>query len=242
MLKIKPLSDQLSLTLSLIAIVSAAITSYYQFFHHATEVSHFTSGVDEWPAVEGDVFQDSLSCTVTFLNSGSTPVAIVKSRLFLTSDTVFASHVFTNYAKDVDHQKNDPYKDPFNSIRKNRIHNTIHVDVNQEHLLKEQSVLSIKFSGALTDSTGFGALLKEAPLFFGSSESSGIRAGLWMLMADPYGDFSMMTIPLGLGMYDRERGSLPGELRLEKIETLTMPAFAEGSYWEKISWDHAIDG
>ena len=98
---IKLVGDRLSLTLSLVAIISAAITSYYQFFHHATLVSHFQSEIiDHWPSLEGDHYQDSIAARVTLLNSGSTPVAIVKSRLFLTSDTLYALAEFKKAAKD----------------------------------------------------------------------------------------------------------------------------------------------
>lgn len=228
---IKLVGDRLSLTLSLVAIISAAITSYYQFFHHATMVSHFQSEViDHWPSLEGDHYQDSIAARVTFLNSGSTPVAIVKSRLFLTSDTLYALAEFKNAAKE--RKPYDPYKDPYNTSRGIRNFQTRFVDVNQEYYLKEQSVHTVRFSGVLPDSSDFRELLMgSAPLYEGAGEN--LSMGLWVLFADPYGDFSMKTIPLGQGFY--RQGRFRGEFFPGTLETNRLPPFAEGSFWQKIS-------
>ena len=82
-------SERLSFSLSIVAVISAAITTYHQF-SHTTEVSFFenTFNVSAPPGfLQNGSYRDSLSGSLTFMNSGSTPVSIISSSVILHADT-----------------------------------------------------------------------------------------------------------------------------------------------------------
>ena len=78
--------------------------------------------------------------------------------------------------------------------------------------------------------------MESAPLYECAGEN--LSMGLWVLFADPYGDFSMKTIPLGQGFY--RQGRFQGEFFPGTLETIRLPPFAEGSFWQKISWENSV--
>lgn len=78
-------SERLSFSLSIIAVISAAITTFLQF-HKSTEINCIVHLVEHFPSATDRYRHDTLSFSCSFLNSGSTPVGLIDSRIFLAND------------------------------------------------------------------------------------------------------------------------------------------------------------
>ena len=79
-------SDRLSFSLSIVAIVSAAITSYYQFFYYQSDLAIRFTGCHYVPSDSSDTIRFGLRGV--FINSGTTPLTLIEHSGFLSTDTV----------------------------------------------------------------------------------------------------------------------------------------------------------
>ena len=82
-------SDSLSIFLSVVALVSAGITSYFQFFHEKTEVLvHFTQDIKLARQLSCDKQQEDPLTTIEFgsviMNSGTESIGLVQAKAILT--------------------------------------------------------------------------------------------------------------------------------------------------------------
>ena len=208
-------SERLSFSLSIVAVISAAITSYYQFFYYSTNVKYvWTSDGSNYAQCEGTTFDDSLALQITFMNEGSTPVSILKSRLYLL---------------------NPRTKNGQGNLEKSTIWGRKNPGVIYQDDLKENFYLEPKSINTLTfhtkvDSTSLMRLINAAPSATDSTWSD-LEMGVTLLLVDPYGNFSAAAISLAHPIYeldgvcaavslDLERGSIPPFVAWEALLTI----------------------
>ena len=206
-------SERLSFSLSIVAVVSAAITTYHQFYNHQTSVSYVNTTVDVNSAsVETDAFDDSLTVQLTFMNDGSTPVSIIKSRLFL----------LNNHDQNVE-----------GAIQKqlflgNSIDGVIFQDKSRPKescYLEAKSVNTLTFRSTI-DSTSMMGLVSAVPSEERTNDLSSLELGVYVLMVDPYGNFSSQAISIAEPIYDSNGTQVVNSLPLDHGR---MPPF--------VSWD-----
>lgn len=206
-------SERLSFSLSIVAVVSAAITTYHQFYNHKTSVSYVNTTVHVNSAsFETNAFDDSLTTQLTFMNDGSTPVSIIKSRLYL-----------LNHYDQIGN----------GSIEKQRllggsIDGVIFQDECQSKescYLESKSVSTLTFRSTI-DSTSLMALLRAVPSSERTNDMSSLELGVYVLMVDPYGNFSSQAISIAEPSYDSNGTHLVESLPLNHGR---MPPF--------VTWD-----
>ena len=78
-------SERLSFSLSVVAVISAAITSYYQFFYSQTGVSMQITSARY--TVNDSNGIGTLQIQGVFMNPGTVPLALTRAHGFLTNDT-----------------------------------------------------------------------------------------------------------------------------------------------------------
>ena len=169
-------SERLSFSLSIVAVISAAITTYHQFYNQSTEVSCILHHNIDFPSGGGPHINDTLAFEFTFLNSGSTPVGLIESRMFISSsDSAFESQA--SYHGD--------YGD-----------HTIQTDTwnwNQTAYFPEQSVVNVSFSTQV-DTTELRRIISIASRDDDYPELVDLTAGVWLRMVDPYGNESTKVV------------------------------------------------
>ena len=197
-------SERLSFSLSVVAVISAAITSYYQFFYYSTNVKYvWTSDGSNYAQCEGNAFDDSLALQITFMNEGSTPVSIIKSRMYLLNPRTKNGQ--GNLEKSTIWGRKNPgviYQD----------------DLKENFYLEPKSINTLTFHSKV-DSTSLMRLINAAPSATNSTLSD-LEMGVTLLLVDPYGNFSAAAISLAHPIYeldgvcpavslDLKRGSIP---------------------------------
>ena len=169
-------SERLSFSLSIVAVVSAAITTYHQFYNQSTEVSCILHHNIKFPNGGGPHFNDTLAFECTFLNSGSTPVGLIESRMFISSsDSAFESQA--------------SYIGDYGS-------HTIQTNTwnwNQTAYFPEQSVVNVSFSHQV-DTTDLRRIISIASHIDNRPEKVRLTAGVWLRMVDPFGNESTKVI------------------------------------------------
>jgi hypothetical protein len=95
-------SERLSFSLSIIAVVSAAITTYHQF-HEEIDIAFQVGMPQSAPSYGCDSFdsllilnEDTLTIPFTFVNSGTTPVGY-----FIVHDGIYVDPVATDSTHDI---------------------------------------------------------------------------------------------------------------------------------------------
>lgn len=91
-------SDRLSLSLSVVAVISATITFYYQFFYYQSDLAVRFTGCHYVPSDSSETITFGLSGV--FINSGTTPLTLVENFGFLSTDTT-RKQGFTGWAEHV---------------------------------------------------------------------------------------------------------------------------------------------
>lgn len=200
-------SERLSFSLSIVAVVSAAITSYYQFFWYKSNVEYVPHlAATQCASVTDGVFQDSLRLKMTFMNNGSTPVSVIESRLFLINSS--AKNGLGNLEKQRLFQSRPPSIDSV----------IYQVPLDENLYLNPKSVNTHTFQASI-DSMSFMNLVQSehAP---GNSSMSILEFGVYLLMVDPHGNFSKKAISViypicrldgrcGTTSLDLSAGSMP---------------------------------
>lgn len=205
-------SERLSFSLSVIAVISAAITSYYQFFYYSTNVKYvWTFDGSNFAGCKGTAFDDSLALQITFMNEGSTPVSILKSRLYLLNPRT----------------KNGQGNLEKSSIWAHEIPGVIiQDDFKEKFYLEPKSINTLTFHTKV-DSTSLMSLINAAPNATDSTMSD-LEMGVTLLLVDPYGNFSTAAISLAYPIYqldgvcgpislDLKRGSIPPFMTWEAV-------------------------
>ena len=178
-------SERLSFSLSIVAVVSAAITTYHQFYNHETSVSYVNT-THASPNI--NAYDDSLTAQLTFMNDGSTPVSIIKSRVYL-----------LNHYDQIGEGTIEKQRFLFNSIS-----GVIFQDecpTKESWYLEPKSVSTLTFSSTL-DSTSLMALIRAVPSSERIDDLSSFELGVYVLMVDPYGNYSSQAIPIAEPLYD----------------------------------------
>lgn len=213
--------DHSSFILSIFALVTAVMTTYFQFFHHATEVKIIFPDVMGTPSIPGFhfsvadslwVYQDSLILECTIMNSGSLPVAITASRLFLTALPDLENS----------HDKQGPAWGQ--SAKSN--------GTQERSYIAPQSLTTMTFKMSI-DETELARVIKVAadsgyafnPAIHGSAPTNkwlGLNAGVWLQMHDPNGLRSAQSFQaIELGYRDNGQwAAMSTESELQE-----MPAF-----------------
>ena len=174
-------SERLSFSLSIVAVISAAITSYYQFFWYNSNVEYVPHiAAIQCASVTDGVFQDSLTLKITFMNNGSTPVSVIESRLFLLNSNA------KNGLGSLEKQK------LFHRIKPSIDSVIYQVPLDENLYLNPKSVNTHTFQASI-DSISFMNLIhsEHAP---GNSSMTQLEFGVYLLMADPHGNFSKKAI------------------------------------------------
>ena len=78
-------SERLSFSLSIVAVISAAITSYFSFFHYKSDLAIRITGAYYEPSDSSDAVVFGLKGV--FINSGTTPLTMVDHFGFLSTDS-----------------------------------------------------------------------------------------------------------------------------------------------------------
>ena len=171
-------SERLSFSLSVVAVISAAITTYHQFYNQSTQVSIIPHHIISKPEATWKEVNDTIAFECTFLNSGSNPVGVIASRIFLTTDSAL-------------HRQNHEIGD--HSYDWQTIQTSFH-RWNQRGYLPAQSVVPIRFETAF-DSTSLARLVNRATIGRDSTVKV-LNAGVWLKMVDPYGQESTATVTI----------------------------------------------
>ena len=219
-------SERLSFSLSIVAVISAAITSYYQFFDQSTDIAthrkatHLRTIPNLTPK---GTFYDSIVATCTFMNSGSTPVSIIDSQLIIEVDS-----------SKFDENTNDhPYLTFYN-----RIDDSLRyvIDVQSDYYLDSKSVSTFSFS-ANVDSTKLMQLLRDAPRAGLKRDSTAVAVNfhLWFLMVNPFGKYSMDVVSLSNAYYQNSGKYLFGTGSGVQNQTKKLPPFRDVEFWTTLS-------
>ena len=80
-------SERLSFSLSIVAVISATITSYFQFFHTKTDVKVIFSSHSY--QVNDTTGEGILRLSGIFMNDGTSPVSLLESSSFFSIDTTW---------------------------------------------------------------------------------------------------------------------------------------------------------
>ena len=221
-------SERLSFSLSIVAVISAAITSYYQFFYHSTEVIYYREHfhLSKLPTLKDGTYNDSIVGSMTFMNRGSTTVSIISSAVILDGDISEMS--------DVDYREN-PYVSFDQVSYGDSIRATQHI--HSKHYLDSKSVSEFRFEAKI-DSSNFRRVLRNASsIDFEGWDSTQVMLDyhLWFLMADPYGNFSMEAVKIGNYVYNRSGRSLFGLGHSNGYQTRQMPPFRNIDFWKDLT-------
>ena len=222
-------SERLSFSLSVVAVISASITSYYQFFYHSTEVSYYREvfHLRKLPTLKDGIYHDSIVGSITFMNRGSTPVSIISSAVILDGDT--------SQIPDDDYREN-PYLN-FNQgvLWGDSIREAVHT--HSKHYLDSKSVSEFQFEAKI-DSSNFRRLLRNAntPDWEGWDSTEVIlNYHLWFLVADPYGNFSMEAVKIENSVYNKSGRYLYGWGLENGYQTKQMPPFQNIDAWNELT-------
>ena len=170
-------SERLSFSLSIIAVVSAAITTFHQF-HKSTEINCIVHLVEHFPSATDQYRHDTLSFSCSFLNSGSTPVGLIDSRIFLANDAGLEKQ--SSLIGDA------PEK---NSVQQKR-------GSGQSGYFPPQSVVPLHFK-FIADSLQLVELVSRSPRLDRDSNLVQLNAGVWLRMIDPFGNESQTIVDVG---------------------------------------------
>ena len=181
-------SERLSFSLSVVAVISAAVTSYFQFFDHSTEISCVVHSDIRFPVGHGISRSDTFAFECTFLNSGSTPVGLIESRMFLSSS---ADSTFN--------LQDSPFGD---QVGRHTVQ-TSQRSWNQTAYFPEKSVVTIPFVTEI-DSADLSRLIIESPPMIDYPEETLLRAGIWLRMVDPYGKESTTILEISNPSFNRK--------------------------------------
>ena len=176
-------SERLSFSLSVVAVVSAAITTYHQFYNQSTQVSIIPHHISSIPEATWKEVNDTIAFECTFLNSGSNPVGVIASRIFLTTDSALYRQ---------NHEMGDHSLD-WQTLGSQTIQTSFH-RWNQRGYLPAQSVVPIRFETAF-DSTSLARLVNRATIGRDSTVKV-LNAGVWLKMVDPHGQESTMAVTI----------------------------------------------
>lgn len=218
-------SERLSFSLSIVAVISAAITSYYQFFYHSTEVSYFRerSHLSELPALVNGAYHDSVVGSITFFNRGSTPVSIISSAIILDGDT----------AEIPDDFRENPNV-TFNIFWGGR--NSLASEVHSKHYLDAKSVSEFRFKAKI-DSSEFQKVVRSSPTAAHDSTQVNLNYRLWFLMADPYGNFSLEAVKIGIHAYNISGRYIFKVGEANWVQTRQMPPFQNIDFWKDLTYE-----
>ena len=192
-------SERLSFSLSIVAVVSAAITSYYQFFYHDSSVS-----------ARLDVQYlntDTLYLKATFMNQGTHSIAIGNAKAFVTSAEAWES---------------EPSNRDLNRFEFLMSRGELQVShFNREKVIAAKSVAQILIP-LVHGEEGRRALFEKAPLSLdpNGEPNRNIKFGLSVELIDPYGASSLWrsapfsgfidsTLRIGFWNYDISVSRMP---------------------------------
>ena len=217
-------SERLSFSLSIIAVISAAITTYHQY-SHSTEVRCYRTNfnVTSIPGFLPDgSFQDSISGSLTFMNSGSTPVSIISSQVILHADTAQVLQAINENG----YITLSPQSSSYHSVLR---------PIHSDYYLDTKSLSSFRFATNI-DSTALKELLNEAIPAAWDSTMVSVNFYLWLLMADPFGDLSMDVVRLASYAYSNETNRPRfGYAPSFDFSTRRMPTFRNLDFWTDLS-------
>ena len=174
-------SERLSFSLSIIAVISAAITTYHQF-HQEIDIAFRVSMPTSVPSY-GDPFfpnEDTLSIPFTFVNSGTTPVSLVRSRVWISVHDTLDLHG-TLYGD----------QDTSTTIQ------TGVFDSGTTGYFSIESITQLQFNLSV-DSNSLAHLLEKAP----RREARGLYYGVSLDMICPDGNSARTSTALGMIFYD----------------------------------------
>ena len=180
-------SERLSFSLSIIAVVSAAITTYHQF-HQEIDIA-FQVGMPQSvpshglaPSYDSLLIpnEDTLSIPCTFVNSGTIPVGLTQSRVWMSV-----------------HDSMDVHRGTFGD---QNIQNTIQTGVLENGTtgyFSPESVTQLQFN-LNVDSISLARLLQKAPRGYDRH----LYYGVSFDMISPDGNSTTASIKLGRLYYD----------------------------------------
>ena len=94
-------SERLSFSLSVVAVISAAITSYHQFYEHSfTQITPVEVRLLKDHSNSAESSLGILEIRLLVMNGGTTPCTIISEELYLTADPLFSkaeSHLSYGY-------------------------------------------------------------------------------------------------------------------------------------------------
>jgi hypothetical protein len=224
-------SERLSFSLSIVAVISAAITSYYQFFYHSTEVSYFkeNSHFSKLPTFKDGMYNDSIVGSITFMNRGSTPVSIISSAVIIEVDSTEI---------DVEDFRENPRVSFSQGVVWGDSSTREMEYVHTKHYLDAKSVSEFRFETTI-DSAKFGRLLKNSPITYNwegwDSNTVVVYYHLWFLMADPFGEFSMEAVKIGHHVYNESGRYIFGFGDPNSHQTRDIPVFRDIDFWKDLS-------
>lgn len=202
-------TERFSFSLSVVAVITAAITTYHQFYNNSTEISSILHSNMTFPKASGQFRNDTIAFECTFLNSGVTPVGLIESRMFLTHDSAFE---FQNSAHG-----------DYESYRTFQTNNRIW---NQKGYFPPNSVMQLSFVTTI-DSSKLSRLVLGAPRNSIDPDHVLLRAGIWLRMVDPYGNESSDVRAVGVFYDTKSLG--PGVYGIP-VGKKQMPPFREPEY------------
>ena len=180
-------------------------------------------GLKDWPGFAPDSsFKDSFSASVTFMNSGSTPVSIISSQFYISGDSADMEDEIMGFRN----PSGLNWKDSL--WRFERVDSCFYLD--------NKAVSTVDFSCSLThfSEEDFREFVLNSTTYSWMDESDALlHVGLWLLMANPYGEYSIKLVPLGSPFYNRNSAMSKGASVIA-FEQETMPTFRDLNHWEAL--------
>ena len=185
-------SERLSFSLSVVAVISAAITSYHQF-HQEIDIAFQVSMPSSVPSFGlapsmDSLFvadEDTLSISFTFMNSGTTPVGLTRSRVWISV-----------------HDSMDVHGGTFGDQTENTFQTGV-LENGTTGYFSPESVTQLQFS-LRVDSISLAQLLEKAS----RQNDTYLYYGVSFDMICPNGNSTMASFKAGKLYYDKTTTSL----------------------------------
>ena len=159
--------------------------------------------------------------SITFFNRGTTPVSIISSAIILDGDT----------AEIPDDFRENPNV-TFNIWYQGR--NSLASEAHSKHYLDAKSVSQFRFKAKI-DSSEFQRVVRSSPTTAHDSTQVNLNYRLWFLMADPYGNYSLEAVNVGIHAYNISGRYISRVGQETNYETRQMPRFQNIDFWRNLT-------